>query len=83
MARSRAGFLLASSPAVRSLARYSCAFTNCSRTSDADLARVPGNGPPGVRIELVPLAIFNPPAMRPSGSVITNSSMVPPWRNFR
>ena len=46
MARSRAGFLLASSPAARSLSRYSCALTNCSRTSDADLARVPGNGPP-------------------------------------
>ena len=32
---------------------------NCSRTSAADFARVPGNGPdPVARIELVPLAIF-------------------------
>jgi hypothetical protein len=41
---------------------------NCSRTSAADFARVPGNGPdPVARIELVPLAIFSPPATRPSG----------------
>ena len=51
--------------ALRILSRYSSALTYCSRTSAADLARVPGNG--GWRRELVPLAIFIPPAMRAVG----------------
>jgi hypothetical protein len=42
---------------------YLRGLTNCSRTSATDLARVPGKG--GVRRELVPFAIFMPPAMLP------------------
>ena len=63
------------------LSRYSCALMNCSRTSAAHLARVPGNG--GWRIELVPFAIFIPPAIEPSGLWITMSSMVLALRYLR
>ena len=43
-ARSRAGIFSGSPSARRILSRYSWALTCCSRTSAADLPRVPGNG---------------------------------------
>jgi hypothetical protein len=58
------------------LSRYSCALMNCSRTSETDLARVPGNAPPPVRIELVPLANLMPPMYLPSLSRIRKSSIL-------
>ncbi len=78
--RSRAGAFFGSAAASASFFWYSCALTNCSRTSAADLARVPGNG--GGRLELVPFAIFMPP-VTPRSVVSSSSSIVLRSRSLR